>query len=144
MARLSAEWHAQQVPAQAQVPKKRVLLVNDSRDEREMYAEWLCRQGYCTLQTTNATDGYRMAMELHPDVVVTDIKLSGSCNGLELTRQLKEQPQTHGVPVVILSGYVFKSDSDDAARVGCDLFLGKPCLPEALSHAIERLLIRRA
>ena len=55
----------------------RVLLVSDSRDEREMYAEWFRRKGYCTLQAATASDGLRLAFELAPDIVVTDIKLPG-------------------------------------------------------------------
>jgi CheY-like chemotaxis protein len=124
--------------------QKRVLLVNDSRDEREMYAEWLRRLGYTTLQASNATDGYRMAVELGADVVVTDIKLPGTTDGLELTRRLKQLPATHDIPVLIVSGYVFKAHTDHAARVGCDRFLPKPCLPEALGEAIERLLLTRS
>jgi CheY-like chemotaxis protein len=118
----------------------RILLVNDSRDEREMYAEWLRRLGYTTLQASNAADGYRMAVELAADVVVTDIKLPGTIDGFELTRQLKQLPATHHIPVLIVSGYVFHADRDNAAEVGCDRFLPKPCLPETLSAAIEGLL----
>jgi CheY-like chemotaxis protein len=139
MATSATGWHARHV--QRATRQVRVLLVNDSRDEREMYAEWLRRLGYTTLQASNATDGYRMAVELAADVVVTDIKLPGSTDGLELTRLLKQLPATHDVPVLIVSGYVFQAHSDDAAQVGCDRFLTKPCLPETLSAAIEGLLV---
>jgi CheY-like chemotaxis protein len=85
-----------------------------------------------------------MAVELGADVVVTDIKLPGTTDGLELTRRLKQLPATHDIPVLIVSGYVFKAHTDHAARVGCDRFLPKPCLPEALGEAIERLLLTRS
>jgi two-component system cell cycle response regulator DivK len=119
---------------------RRVLLVNDSRDEREMYAEWFRRQGCCTLQAENAAEGYKMASELAPDVVITDVKLTGGEDGLTLTRRLKHDVHTREVPVVVLSGYVFTHDDDAAHRAGCDLVMHKPCLPDALAEAIAKLL----
>ena len=55
-----------------------------------MYAEWFRRKGYCTLQAATASDGLRLALELAPDVVVTDIKLPGAMDGLDLTETLKQ------------------------------------------------------
>jgi twitching motility two-component system response regulator PilH len=122
-------------------PLRRVLLVNDSPDEREMYAEWFRRQGCSTLQAENADDAYRMAVELTPEVVITDVKLLGKEDGLALTQRLKRDSHTRDVTVVILSGYVFKTDDEAARRAGCDLVLHKPCLPDALANAVDRLLV---
>jgi CheY-like chemotaxis protein len=118
----------------------RVLLVSDSRDEREMYAEWFRRKGYCTLQAATASDGLRLALELAPDIVVTDIKLPGSMDGLELTETLKHDQSTEALPVVILTGCAFERDREHATRAGCDRFLTKPCLPELLGSSIEEVL----
>ena len=124
-------------------PSPRVLLVNDFADEREMYAESFRRQGFCTLQACSAADAYRLACELPPAAVVTDVKLSGSEDGLVLTRRLKQNQAMRGVPVVILTGYVFTHDREAAARAGCDLFVSKPCLPDALSKVVAGLIERR-
>ena len=104
-----------------------------------MYAEWLRQQGCCTLQAENAADAYRMALELAPEVVVTDVRLVGGEDGLTLTRRLKEDSHTKNVAVVVLSGYVFTTDDEAARRAGCDLVLHKPCLPDALAQAIDGL-----
>jgi CheY-like chemotaxis protein len=121
------------------IPIRRVLLVNDSRDEREMYAEWFRQQGCCTLQAENAADAYRLAVELAPEVVITDVKLMGGEDGLTLTRRLKEDSHTKNLAVVVLSGYVFAHDDEAARRAGCDLVVHKPCLPDALADAIVGL-----
>jgi CheY-like chemotaxis protein len=118
----------------------RVLLVSDSRDEREMYAEWFRRKGYCTLQAATASDGLRLATELAPDIVVTDIKLPGSMDGLDLTETLKQDQSTRALPVVILTGCAFERDRQQANLAGCDRFLTKPCLPEVLATSIEEVL----
>jgi DNA-binding response OmpR family regulator len=121
----------------------RILLVADSPDEREMYAASFQRHGFCTLLAANATDAYRMAAELPPAAVVTDVRLAGSEDGLGLTRRLKQNAEMRGVPVVLLTGCVFTHDREAAARAGCDLFIPKPCLPDALSTVVAGLIQRR-
>ena len=116
-----------------------VLLVEDTDDEREMYAESLRLVGYRTLQARNADDALRLAIELLPAVIVTDVVLPGSVDGFTLTRLLKEDARTQDIPVVILTGRVFEADRANAAQVGCDLFLSKPCLPDELTAAVRRL-----
>lgn len=120
-----------------------VLLVTDSPDEREMYAESFQRQGYTTLQARTAADAYRLASELAPAAIVTDVKLDGRDDGLTLTRLLKQDDRTRCTPVVLLTGYVFTHNREAATRAGCDLFVPKPCLPDALSRLVERLIQRR-
>ena len=119
---------------------RRVLLVNESRDERDMYAEVLRRAGYCTLLADNAADAYRLASELAPAVVVTGIRLGGSDDGFALTRRLKQDELTRAVRVVILSGDAFPKERDEAANSGCDVFLVKPCLPSTLARTVEEMV----
>jgi CheY-like chemotaxis protein len=124
-------------------PNPRVLLISDSPDEREMYAESFRRKGFCTLQAASAADAFRLASELPPAAIVTDVRLAGEEDGLDLTRRFKQDEQTRRVPVVILTGYVFTHDREAAARAGCDVFVPKPCLPDALSSVVTGLIERR-
>ncbi len=118
-----------------------VLFVDQSNDEREMYAYWFQRLGFTTLQADNADDGYRLAVEQSPEVVITELRLPGKEDGLVLTRRLKEHRFERAVRVVILSSPV--QGADDAIRgSGCDLHLVKPCLPQALVTAVAHLLAR--
>lgn len=118
----------------------RVLLISESPDEREMYAASLRRNGFCTLQAANAADAYRLAAELPPSAIVTDVRLAGSEDGLHLTQRLKQDERTRGVPVIVLTAYLFPHDRDAAARAGCDVFLSKPCLPDSLSQVVSELV----
>ena len=117
-----------------------ILLVDRAADEREMYAEYLCGQGYCTLQAQNAADAFRLATEQRPEVVVTEMLLDGGHTGANLVASLKEDARTHDVPVIVLTGRVFDEDRATAVQAGCDVFLGKPCLPDELAWQIEHLL----
>jgi len=119
---------------------RRVLLISDSPDEREMYADALRRCGFCTLQASNASDAFKLASELPPSAIVTDVHLDGQEDGLRLTRRLKQDARTKDVPVVILTGYVFAGDREEAARAGCDMFVAKPCLPDALTTVVSHLI----
>ena len=119
---------------------RRILLISDSSDEREMYAESLRQEGFSTLQASTAADAYRLASELAPAAIVTDVRLEGDEDGLHLTERIKHDERIKDVPVVILTGQVFPRDREAAARAGCDMFLPKPCLPDALSAAVSRLI----
>lgn len=121
------------------VEQRRVLLVNESRDERDMYAETLRRSGYCTLQADNAADAYRLASELAPRVVVIGARLDGPDDGFALTRRLKDDEHTRGVRVVIVTGNAYPQERQAAENSGCDAFFVKPCLPSTLAREVDRI-----
>ena len=114
---------------------RRVLLVEDDRDTREMYSLYLSHSG---LEVTEARTG-RVALELvrnaTPDVVVTDIAMP-QMDGLELSRRLRAAPATRDVPIIAVSGQVTERVRE--SRV--NLVLEKPCEPDRLLDAIHQVL----
>jgi two-component system, cell cycle response regulator DivK len=119
-----------------------VLLVNDSDDEREMYAEYFSISGFRTLQADNADDAYRLAIEFTPDVVVTLIRFAGRSHGLTLTRSLKAGEATRRIAVVILTREAVEQDRQSAAAAGCDRCMEIPLMPVALAAAVQQVLAR--
>jgi CheY-like chemotaxis protein len=78
------------------------------------------------------------------DVIVTGIRVPGPFNGIELVHRLRSDHTTKERAVIVLAASAMHTERDDAARAGCDAFLLKPCLPDALVGEIRRLLtIRR-
>lgn len=117
-----------------------VLLVEDDRDGRRMYAEWLAQAGFTVKQAHNGLQALDSAFESLPDVVVTDLNIPG-IDGFEFTRRLRQDTRTRKVPVVAITGYAaFTADPARATRAGCDVVLEKPCSPEDLEAAVRRLL----
>jgi len=117
-----------------------VLLVEDDRDGRRMYAEWLTQAGFRVKQAHNGLQALEHALETVPDIVVTDLNIPG-IDGFELTRRLKQDPRTRAVPVVAVTGYAaFAADPGRAQRAGCDAVLEKPCSPDDLETAIRNLI----
>lgn len=119
-----------------------VLLVDDSHDERDMYAAQLEADGFQVLQAETALDGFEMALAYFPDVIVTDVAMPGTEDGFALVKRLKQEPKTSRTPVVVLTGHAFEVHRDEAQRAKCDLFLAKPCLPSDLEAAVRELLAR--
>jgi two-component system cell cycle response regulator DivK len=117
-----------------------VLIVEDDRDGRLMLVEWLQQAGFSVAQAHNGLQALERAVELTPDVVVTDLNIPG-IDGFELTRRLKQDPRTRDVPVLAVTGYAaFAADPNRAHRAGCDAVLEKPCSATELETAIRRLL----
>ena len=116
-----------------------VLLVDDYPDAREMYSEYLGFAGYEVVEATSGTEAVEKAERLQPDIILMDLSLPGM-DGWEATRRLKSGPRTSGIPVVALTGHALAGHSDQAKQAGCDAFVTKPCLPDALVAEIQRVL----
>lgn len=119
-----------------------VLIVEDDRDGRRLYVEWLERAGFRVSEAHNGLQALERAVETTPDVIVTDLNIPG-IDGFELTRRLKQDPRTRNVPVLAVTGYAaFASDPERAHRAGCNEVLAKPCSAEDLESAIRRLIAK--
>lgn len=117
-----------------------VLLVEDDPAGRVMFAEWLAHAGFEVEQAHNGLQALERARDLVPDAIVTDLNIPG-IDGYELTRRLKTDPRTSGIPIIAVTGYApFTQDPGRADRAGCDAIIPKPCLPEDLEHTIRSLV----
>ena len=117
-----------------------VLLVDDSPDTLEMYALGLAYAGFRPLTASDAQTAIGQVRKEHPAAVVTDLQLVGGCGGWELIEEMKKDPSTRQIPVVVLTGRMDPSVAVTAQRVGCVAVLTKPCLPEELAHVLQRVL----
>jgi CheY-like chemotaxis protein len=116
-----------------------VLVVDDFRDAREMYAEVLELAGFRVEQAENGIDAVAKAKRLLPAVVVMDLSLP-VMDGWEATRQIKAHKLTRGVKVVAISAHSLDVHVRRAREVGCAEFIAKPCLPDDLVAAVRRQL----
>jgi CheY-like chemotaxis protein len=116
-----------------------VLVVEDYQDAREMYAAYLQFAGYGVAEAANGVEAVEKAQELVPDIVLMDLALP-RMDGWEATRRLKADPRTRHIPVVALTGHALAGHAEGAREAGCDAFVTKPCLPDALVAEIKRLL----
>jgi CheY-like chemotaxis protein len=116
-----------------------VLVVEDYQDAREMYGEYLRYTGFDVIEASNGYEAVDRATSLSPDIVLMDLALP-KMDGWEATRLLKADERTRDIPIVALTGHALAGHADSATRAGCDAFVTKPCLPDALVAEIERVL----
>jgi CheY-like chemotaxis protein len=116
-----------------------VLIVDDDRDTREMYGESLRAMGFDVITAASAEEALRLAAQAPPAVLVTDLRLGGKMDGFELARRLRDDDRTARARIIMLTGAAFGSERELAEASGCDRFLLKPCLPDALAAEIRKL-----
>jgi two-component system, sensor histidine kinase len=119
-----------------------VLIAEDDDDNREGYAEYLSYLGYRVEQASDGDRAWTLVQDVRPDVLLLDLALPGT-DGWEVARRVRADPHTHNTLIIVLSACVFPGDVERATAAGCDLFLDKPCYPEAVADAIARLLAAR-
>ena len=135
---LDTESPAGAAPAQS-AEKKRVLVVDDFDDAREMYAEYLEFAGFHVETACNGVEAVEKAQEASPDIILMDLSLP-VMDGWEATRRIKQDARTRDIPVMALSGHVFAGNAEQARDAGCDDFVAKPCLPQDLENKIRNML----
>lgn len=116
-----------------------VLVVEDYQDAREMYAAYLQFSGFAVAEAGNGIEAIEKTHELLPDIVLMDLALP-RMDGWEATRRLKNDERTRHIPIVALTGHALAGHAEGAREAGCDAFVTKPCLPDALVAEIKRLL----
>jgi len=114
-----------------------VLIVEDELDTADAYREALRFTGMRGLIVPNGRDALRHAEELIPDLIILDYRLP-DLHGRELCRQLRANPQTEHVPILVVTA----SPQDNPDSDCPDAVLTKPCLLPTLLAAC-RLLLRR-
>jgi two-component system, cell cycle response regulator DivK len=126
----------------AQRERPLVLLVEDYQDAREMYTEYLRHSGYDVEEASNGYEAIEKAAALLPDIILMDLALP-RMDGWEATRRLKGGEHTKDIPIVALTGHALAGHADTAQKAGCDSFVTKPCLPDALVAEVKRTLAER-
>jgi len=116
-----------------------VLVVEDYQDAREMYAAYLAFSGYRVAEATNGLEAIEKTLELMPDIILMDLALP-RMDGWEATKRLKGDERTKHIPIVALTGHALAGHAEGARQAGCDAFVTKPCLPDALVREIRRML----
>jgi two-component system cell cycle response regulator DivK len=119
------------------LPRKRVLIVDDSRDMRDVWHDWLTIWGFDVDEAANGAEAVARAAEHRPDLVLMDWTMP-VLGGLPATELLKADKATAQVPVLALSADTFAPTPQEALAAGCEGFVGKPVSPERLLAEIRR------
>jgi DNA-binding response OmpR family regulator len=116
--------------------RQRVLLVDDSVDDCEMYKQFLKTRGYVVAVASDGEDAVWRALNGTFDLVVLDIGLP-RLDGIQVLTLLRSYTSTSRLPVVTLSARTGEAARAAALGAGADLVLEKPLPPEDLEAAIR-------
>ena len=119
--------------------QKTVLIIEDEEDAADMFAEMMRVSGYRVLKTSSSTPALRMLTAEKPDVVILDIMMP-EISGLEILRQMRQDPVLANLPVVVVSAKSMPADIKIGMEAGASMYLTKPVGFTELKEAIERAL----
>jgi len=117
----------------------RCLIIDDDRDSRDGYAEYLRAFGFEVEALPDPRMALRVITDRPPDVVMLDLQMP-YVDGFQFLERLQCSAADTRFPVVVVSACVYPLDRARAERSGCAAFLSKPCAPDEVLATIQRLL----
>ena len=103
----------------------KILVVEDTLAVREEIYDILLLEGYNVFQAKNGLEGYKMAVQENPHLIISDI-LMPELNGFEMFEKLQKDLKTRHIPLIFLSAKGEKEDVIFGMKLGADDYLTKP------------------
>ena len=117
----------------------KILVVDDEKDIVDLVSSRLVREGY---QVVTAFDGEEALAQIKaedPDVIILDLMMP-KLNGLEVLKQLRENPADKWRPVIIVSANAELEAIKKCYNMEADLYLTKPCTMENLIRGVKTMI----
>jgi two-component system, cell cycle response regulator DivK len=118
---------------------KRILVVEDTEDNRQILRDLFANHDYELIEATDGGAGVTMARSHKPDLILMDIQLP-VIDGYEATRRIKSDPTTMRIPIIAVTSYALAGDEDKTRAAGCDAYIAKPFSPRLLLAKVRELL----
>jgi CheY-like chemotaxis protein len=119
----------------------KVLLVEDTEDNRQMMRRLLEMSGYQVVEAINGEEAVRRASEERPRIILMDLSLP-LIDGLTATRRIRSLPGLSKVPIVAVSAHDTADFHSEALAAGCNAYITKPIDYPELEEVVNRLLRR--
>jgi two-component system alkaline phosphatase synthesis response regulator PhoP len=121
---------------------EKILVVDDEENIRELVRYNLAREGYQVTTVGSGEEALKQASSKLPDLIVLDLMLPGM-DGFAVCRQLKSDPRTAHIPIVMLTVKGEESDIVVGLELGADDYITKPFSPKVLLARLKAVLRRR-
>jgi chemosensory pili system protein ChpA (sensor histidine kinase/response regulator) len=116
-----------------------IMVVDDSLTVRRATGRLLEREGYQVITAKDGLDALEQMKHVHPSVLLVDIEMP-RMDGFDLARQVRSDPVTRHIPIVVISSRTAEKHRNQAAQLGVNAFLGKPYSESELLRHIAELL----
>ncbi|MCX5719278.1 MAG: response regulator [Nitrospirae bacterium] len=120
------------------LPKK-ILIVEDNQDSRELIVKILKNRGYQLIEAVDGEDALEKAITESPDLILMDISIP-KIDGYEVTRMLKSRKEFKYTPIIALTAHAMKGDREKAMESGCEGYIAKPINIHELPEQIKPYL----
>ncbi len=118
-----------------------IIVIDDNKDIRE-YVRSIFENTYCVYTATNGKEGFEMAIEHIPDIVISDVMMPEE-DGFTFTKHLKEHQLTSHIPVILLTAKTQITSKLEAMGIGADAYVTKPFNSQLLKATAENLIENR-
>jgi two-component system cell cycle response regulator DivK len=118
---------------------KKILVVEDDQDNREMVIKVLKHNGYQAVEAVNGREAVTKARAENPDLILLDLYIP-KMDGYEVTRRLKADQGLNHIPIIALTAHAMKGDREEALAAGFDGYIAKPINVRELPQQIEHFL----
>jgi two-component system phosphate regulon response regulator PhoB len=119
-----------------------ILVIEDEEDVADLVRYHLRKAKYRVVISADGADGAKLAVSEKPDAIVLDVMLP-KLNGFEVTKRLRSDARTAGIPILILSAKGETENRIKGLEFGADDYLPKPFSPKELLLRIQALLRRK-
>ena len=118
---------------------KRILVVEDQEDNRQILRDLLGHSGYELMEAENGEEALAAVAKQRPDLILMDIQLP-IMDGYEVTRRIKNDPSLKSIPIIVVTSYALSGDEGKAQAAGCDAYITKPFSPRVLLAKVREFL----
>lgn len=116
--------------------RKKILIVDDNEDSRELVIKVLKHSGYQIVQAVDGEEALAKVVSEKPDLILMDRSLP-KLDGLEVARRLKSNAETSNIPIVALTAHAMRGDREKALAAGCDGYIPKPINVRTLAEQVR-------
>jgi two-component system cell cycle response regulator DivK len=106
---------------------KRILVVEDQEDNRQIIRDMLSATDYEITEAENGEEALAAVTHQRPDLILMDIQMP-IMDGYEATRRIKADPAFQAIPIIAITSYALSGDEQKARETGCDDYVPKPNL----------------
>jgi two-component system cell cycle response regulator DivK len=118
---------------------KRILVVEDQPDNRQIIRDMLAETDYEIAEAENGEEALAAIAKERPDLILMDIQLP-VMDGYAATRRIKNDPALKSIPIIAVTSYALSGEEKKAREAGCDDYVPKPYSPRQLLAKIRQYL----
>ena len=116
-----------------------IVVAEDNADQRALYVSILTGVGYRVMEAADGNEAVEIVRRERPGLVLMDVTMPGT-SGWNAVRTLKQDMDTHAIPIIVVTGLASSRDRDASLASGCDEYLAKPVPPAKLIEEVRKFL----